>query len=140
MRQAFPEMRILGRHPYYLRQTLLWAPETQVVSVTAESARRTEMIQRQLEREQHPSTMSRDEFLQMAAPVVMLRVVADTDDSRFPRAAELVNKTNQFNKTGRRRTFEDFGQFLENGGRRSYRPGPSNRALGDVVSRAWPRC
>jgi FkbH-like protein len=116
MQHAYPDMRILGRHPYYLRHTLLWAPETQVVSLTEESARRTEMVQRQFERENYRSVMSRKEFLSTAAPTVRLRVIRNTDDPRFPRALELVNKTNQFNTTGQRWVLEDFYQFVKEGG------------------------
>ena len=31
MRLAFPDMRVLGRYPYYLRRILLWSPETEAV-------------------------------------------------------------------------------------------------------------
>src|SRR5262249_51716457 len=34
MRQAFPDMRILGGNPYLLRRILLWAPETQMASLS----------------------------------------------------------------------------------------------------------
>src|SRR5262249_15620249 len=58
MLRAFPGIRVLGRHPYYIRRTLLWAPETQVVTVTDESRRRTEMIQAQFTRETQRAAMS----------------------------------------------------------------------------------
>ncbi len=116
MNQAYPDMRILGRHPFYLRHSLLWAPETQVVSITAESSRRTEMIQRQFEREDLRKAMSRDEFLRTAAPTVTLNLISDAGDKRFNRAFELINKTNQFNTTGRRWTHAACEQFLTKGG------------------------
>jgi FkbH-like protein len=116
MQHAYPDMRILGRHPYYLRHTLLWAPETQIVSLTDESARRTEMVQRQFERENYRNAMSREEFLGTAAPTVKLKVINSTDDARLPRVLELLNKTNQFNTTGRRWTLEDLHHFLNQGG------------------------
>ena len=117
MQSAYPDMRILGRHPYYLRQTLLWASETQVASVTAESSNRTEMIQRQFEREDRRATMSREEFLQSASPNVSISVIDKTEHPRFARAFELINKTNQFNTTGRRWRHEDCERFLGHGGR-----------------------
>ena len=46
MKNAFPEMRILGRYPYYLRRILLWSAETQVAAITPESAQRNEMVDR----------------------------------------------------------------------------------------------
>ncbi len=117
MKSAYPDMRILGRHPYYLRQTLLWASETQVASVTAESSNRTAMIQRQFEREDRRASMSREEFLQSASPTVSLSVIDGTEHPQFARALELINKTNQFNTTGRRWRHEDCQRFLGNGGR-----------------------
>ena len=117
MQYAYPDMRILGRHPYYLRHTLLWAPETQVASLTEESARRTEMMQRQFAREEQRSTLSRDDFLRMAAPIVQLDVISNTEDKRLTRAFELINKTNQFNTTGRRWSFEELDSFLKGQGR-----------------------
>ncbi len=104
---AFPEMRVLGRYPYYLRRTLLWAAETQVVSVSDESARRTEMIQAQFERETERQVLSRDDFLRAAAPHVSMIEIASTEHPRFARALELINKTNQFNTTGKRWKVED---------------------------------
>lgn len=116
MHHAYPDMRILGRHPFYIRHSLLWAPETQVASITEESSRRTEMIQRQFERESLRKTLSRDEFLRSASPVVTVNIIKASSDKRFARAFELINKTNQFNTTGRRWTHASCEQFLEQGG------------------------
>jgi FkbH-like protein len=102
MRAAFPDMRVLGKYPYYLRRILLWAPETQVVSVTTESRRRTEMIRAQIQRETQRKALSREEFLLTLGVKVKVLVIADAMHPRFARALELLNKTNQFNTTGRR--------------------------------------
>jgi FkbH-like protein len=102
MRAAFPDMRVLGKYPYYLRRILLWAPEAQVASITAESSRRTEMIQAQIERETQRKALSREEFLLTLGVQVQVLEIADPSHPRFARAFELVNKTNQFNTTGRR--------------------------------------
>jgi FkbH-like protein len=117
MQQAFPDMRILGRHPYYLRRILLWSSETQVAAVTEESGRRTEMVQAQLERESQRKAMTREEFLARAAPRAALVEVAAVEGPRFQRCLELINKTNQFNTTGERRTREGLEAFLREGGR-----------------------
>src|SRR5262249_43269016 len=37
MKHAFPDIRVLGRFPFYLRRILLWAPEIQVPTITDES-------------------------------------------------------------------------------------------------------
>jgi FkbH-like protein len=116
MKQAFPEMRILGRHPYYLRRTLLWSSETQVASITAESGRRTEMVQAQIAREAQRSAMSRDEFLTRAAPRAAPFELRSAEHPRFDRCLELINKTNQFNTTGERRTREEIEDLFRAGG------------------------
>jgi FkbH-like protein len=116
IKHAFPEVRVLGRHPYYLRQTLLWSSETQVVCVTEESSSRTEMMKAQLEREADRTEVSREDFPRAAAPAVRMMGIASISHARFSRAFELINKTNQFNTTGRRWTTEECDAFLCRGG------------------------
>lgn len=116
MQAAFPDMRILGRHLYYIRRILLWSAETDVVSVTEESTRRTEMVQRQFERENQRKTLSRDDFLASAAPQVEILQVPGVVHPRFPRVLELINKTNQFNTTGRRWRAEELAALVAAGG------------------------
>jgi FkbH-like protein len=116
MQRAFPDMRILGQHPYYLRRTLLWSPETQVPVVTEESSQRTEMVQAQFAREAQRQQMSREQFLQDAAPTVTMLWVDNTDHPRFARVFELINKTNQFNTTGRRWKIEECEEYFRTGG------------------------
>jgi FkbH-like protein len=117
MRQAFPDMRILGCHPYYIRRILLWSSETQVPSITEESAKRTGMVQAQLEREKQKSFMSREDFLAYAAPRVAIFEVDSVYHPRFPRCLELINKTNQFNTTGAQRKHEAMESLFRDGGR-----------------------
>jgi FkbH-like protein len=102
VKQAFPAMRSLGANPYLWRRVLLWAPETQVASVTAESAERSEMIKAQVQRETERNKLSRPEFLASLNVSVSLTVIDSSTDPRFQRAFELLNKSNQFNTTGRR--------------------------------------
>ena len=116
MQRAFPSMRILGRHPLYLRHTLLCSAETQGSTLTGESVRRTEMIQAQLHRESDRTAISREEFLRAASPVVTFAVLNDMDHANFTRAQELIGKTNQFNTTGRRWTVADYTEFFKHGG------------------------
>jgi FkbH-like protein len=115
--QAFPEMRILGSHPYYIRRILLWAPETQVALITAESAQRTEMVQAQVEREESRQRMSRPEFLASLEIKTNIVTIMDTKHASFARCFELINKSNQFNTTGRRWTMEECAAFFAQGGR-----------------------
>jgi FkbH-like protein len=102
VKQAFPAMRSLGANPYLWRRVLLWSPETQVANVTPESAERSEMIKAQVQRETERKKLSRDEFLTLLAVSVSLVALHSSADQRFQRAFELLNKTNQFNTTGKR--------------------------------------
>ena len=43
--------------------------------------------------------------------------IADTQHERFARCLELINKSNQFNTTGQRRTLEQLHQIFAEGGR-----------------------
>jgi FkbH-like protein len=107
VRAAHPDVRVLDAHPYRIRRILLWSAETQVAGISEESARRTEMVQAQVERETDRRRMSREEFLASLNVAVKLFAIGGVDDRKFPRALELINKTNQFNTTGRRWTRED---------------------------------
>jgi FkbH-like protein len=112
---AFPAMRVLGDELYSIRSTLLWAPETQVPYVTPESSRRTEMIQAQVQRETAKAVMTREEFLASLDVSVGIRPMNTIEDERFPRALELLNKSNQFNTTGKRWTIGECQQAFLSG-------------------------
>jgi FkbH-like protein len=116
MKAAFPEIRVLGAHPYYLRRILLWSPETQVSQITEESSRRTEMVQAQIVRETQRESMSHEDFLKSLELRIRITEIRSVDDKRFPRSLELINKTNQFNTTGRRWSLESGAEFFSNGG------------------------
>lgn len=115
--KAHPGIRVLGSDLYSIRRILLWSSETQVARVSAESARRTEMIRAQVERERTREAMPREEFLASLGVRVARIVIDDTAHPRFARAFELVNKSNQFNTTGERWTIEQIRHFFTAGGR-----------------------
>jgi FkbH-like protein len=108
IKSIFPDVRVLGSNPLVWRRVLLWSAETQVVSITAESAGRTEMVRAQVEREAQRQQLSREDFLASLAVEVAVHRIDSGDHVHFPRAIELVNKTNQFNTTGKRWTSEEF--------------------------------
>ncbi len=99
---AFPGLRVLGGTPMLWRRTLLWSAETQLPMVTEESARRTAMVQAQVQREESRSQLTREEFLAGLNVQVTFLAIDSAEHPRFGRAFELINKTNQFNTTGRR--------------------------------------
>lgn len=100
--EAFPGLRVLGGSPLLWRRLLLWSAETQLPAVTEESARRTAMVQAQVQREESRAELSQEEFLARLDVRMGFLVIDGTEHPRFRRALELVNKSNQFNTTGRR--------------------------------------
>jgi FkbH-like protein len=104
---AFPGIRTFGSNPLVWRRILLWSPETQVATITSESASRTEMIQAQITREEHRQRLSRDEFLKSLDLKLNLFEIDGVAHRAFPRVLELINKTNQFNTTGKRWTEQE---------------------------------
>ncbi len=111
MRYAFPDMRVIGRYPYYLRRILMWAPETQVPIITDESSRRTSMVQAQVVRETMRKSRPREEFLASLNLTLCLKKIELIESVEFERALELINKTNQFNTTGRRWSKVELSEF-----------------------------
>jgi FkbH-like protein len=112
---SIPQIRTLGAHPYYLRRILLWAPETQRPVITDESARRTGMIQAQTIRDRSGAGMRREDFLATLGLRMHITDINATDHRQFPRALELINKTNQFNSTGIRRTQQECAALFASG-------------------------
>jgi FkbH-like protein len=113
---AFPGIRTIGANQYYIRRILLWSSETQVPFITDESSRRTEMMQAQAKREAARKVMSREELLQSLAVRITLAEISSVGDPKFKRCFELINKTNQFNTTGKRWAFDEFVQLFASDG------------------------
>ena len=115
VKAAMPDVRVIGANPYLTRRILLWAPETQVAVLTDESAQREEMVRGQMEREAERKTLTREQFLEsLQCRIGFLAVRADGQE--FSRVVELVNKTNQFNTTGKRWSHAEVAGFLGDGG------------------------
>lgn len=114
---AFPGMRTLGANPYALRRVMLWSPELQLPVATPESRSRTEMVRSQAVREGARKQLTHEAFLASVAPVVTVFEVFAQDGARFARSLELINKTNQFNTTGRRWTAAELEQSMGGGAR-----------------------
>jgi FkbH-like protein len=109
---GIPGVRVLGRHPYYLKRILLWSSETQPSVITQESSQKTEMVRAQLQRESSRRQLSQQEFLETLQLCVTVSAVRTTKDLQMSRALELLNKTNQFNTTGARYTLEQCHRYL----------------------------
>jgi FkbH-like protein len=114
MKKAFPEIRVIEAPHYYWRRILLWSAETQTATITPESARRTEMVQAQVKREASRADANPEDFL---AGLMLRMDIAFVQPSgkRFERALELLNKSNQFNTTGRRWTAQELAAVANDG-------------------------
>jgi FkbH-like protein len=117
VKAALPGIRVLGNDPYAVKRVLLWSSETQVQSITDESSRRTALMKAQALREEERKVMSREEFLMSLSVQVRLKSVTSGSDPHFPRVFELLNKTNQFNTTGRRWSQAELLQAISIGSR-----------------------
>lgn len=113
---AFPEIRAIGGNPYLTRRILLWSAETQVARLTKESEHREEMIRGQIQREETRASTDREAFLKSLNCEVTFTLISNTHQPEFGRTLELTNKTNQFNTTGKRWSFEEITDFLKNEG------------------------
>ena len=121
IRSRFPELRVLGFDAYDWRRIILRAPEMQTAAVTAESLRRTELVQARLERESAAldhsrAGLSRADWLTSLNCRQRFDVIRDGASPCFVRALELLNKTNQFNTTARRWSAGELSDFLDRGG------------------------
>jgi len=119
VKAAIPDIRCLGGNHYDWRRIILRSAETQVPIVTEESSRRTELVRAISQREASSDAadgVSREAWLaslQLRQSVFLIK----TPKSRhFDRAFELINKTNQFNTTGKRWERSEFEKFISKGG------------------------
>ncbi len=113
---AFPEMRVLGANHYTLRKILLWAPELQVPQITHESYQRTECLRKRIPQAKQGMNISRKKFLDSLKLNMESLRIDSIEHPDFPRAYELLNKTNQFNTTGQRWRYEQCRLFFEKKG------------------------
>jgi FkbH-like protein len=113
--ESIKGVRVIGADPYYLKRILLWSAEMQLPVITKESASRTEMMQQQVVREQARDTMTRQQFLRSLSVSVEMIDIDSADHPSFNRALELLNKTNQFNTTGKRWTRGEFTRAMREG-------------------------
>ncbi|MBN3809365.1 HAD-IIIC family phosphatase [Paraburkholderia sp. Ac-20347] len=119
VKAAIPEIRCLGGNHYDWRRIILRSAETQVPVVTEESARRTELVRAISQREASVdagSGASREEWLASLQLRQSFYLIKTPKSKYFERAFELINKTNQFNTTGKRWEKSEFEKFISKGG------------------------
>jgi FkbH-like protein len=100
VRQRLPEVEVWGEDLFALRRALLDDPRLQVARVTEESAKRTELVKAQLDR-QRLQADSIDEKTYLASLQIKTRIERAAADAKFDRIEELFRRTTQFNATGR---------------------------------------
>ncbi|MEK6388692.1 HAD-IIIC family phosphatase [Paraburkholderia sp. SIMBA_009] len=119
VKAAIPEIRCLGGNHYDWRRIILRSAETQVPVVTEESARRTELVRAISQREasvEVESGASREAWLASLQLRQSFYLIKTPKSKYFERAFELINKTNQFNTTGKRWEKSEFEKFISKGG------------------------
>ena len=113
---SFPTLRGLGGRPQDWRRIILCSPETQVAEITRESQDRTRLVRSKIEREATAATLSRDEWLASLEIEQRFDLVRALDHPAAARTLELINKTNQFNTTGRRWQAAELEALFRDGG------------------------
>jgi len=120
VKAAHPLLHCLGTDFYNWRAAVLHAAETQTARITDESRRRTGLVRAAAVRAAAGAdpVAAEDRAGWLARLGLRQRVrVVGTDHGRLhERAFELLNKTNQFNTTGRKWSASEFANFLETGG------------------------
>ncbi|MEM5369553.1 HAD-IIIC family phosphatase [Paraburkholderia azotifigens] len=119
VKAAIPDMRCLGGNHYDWRRIILRSAETQVPFVTQESSRRTDLVRAIAQREASASPesgVSREAWLASLQLRQSLFLVTTAKSRDFDRAFELINKTNQFNTTGKRWEKSELEKFISKGG------------------------
>ena len=112
VRQALPDVDVLGEDPFALRHILLTDPRFQVLNVTDESARRTDLVKGQLARERGLAEGG-DSFLESLQVVTTCE--RPTDPATLGRVAELFQRTTQFNTTGKTYPETELGRLAAEG-------------------------
>lgn len=116
VREAFPGIRVMDAPLAEWRRILLWAPELQRAAITAEAAARTAMVQAGIAREEARQELDHGDFLASLGLRIVPHRIGGSGDPHFPRCFELLNKTNQFNTTGRRWTLPEMEALFAEGG------------------------
>ena len=117
VKERFPGIHTLGFEPYLWRAQIIFGTKFQVAKVSNEAKERTQLLHASISRRNLAKSMPREEWLKSLELAVHIRVILSHNDIDFSRALELLNKTNQFNTTGRRWDFKQLQDLFESGGR-----------------------
>ncbi len=109
VKRRFPQIRTIGFNHYDWKRLLLWSPETQVPYITKESSNRDVRV---IKSQSLPT--SSDHYSQTFT--LSTKLITRPDQPEFNRFFELLNKTNQFNSTGKRWRHPEVFKFIQDGG------------------------
>jgi FkbH-like protein len=101
VRQALPDVEVLGEDPFSLRRILLTDSRFQTLAVTEESANRTALTRSQLDRDRSLSQAPDAAAFLTSLEVQTTFERPGPDSPLLARIAELIQRTTQFNTTGR---------------------------------------
>lgn len=107
-----PGIRVIGGDIFSVRRTLLWSSELQTASVNEDSLNRENSLKVVNTIKSIPKK-NRKSYLKSLNITTTINKLTPSD-SKFTRCFELLNKTNQFNTTGERRTNAEFFNLVEN--------------------------
>jgi FkbH-like protein len=116
VRAAFPEMQFLSVEHHDWRRKILMSASTQVATISDDAHKRTASVQANAVRQKAAEGLSFEEWLASLSLEQTIEIVERSDHPRFERAFELLNKTNQFNTTGRRWERHEIDALLAEGG------------------------
>jgi FkbH-like protein len=117
VQRAFPQLRTLSGDPHRWRMELIYGVDLQVPKRSEEAGRRTELVRAKIEREKLAAATDREGYLRDLQLRAAIRTLTDGQDRHIARALELLNRTNQFNTTGKRWTAAELQAFIPEGGK-----------------------
>jgi FkbH-like protein len=126
VRQSLPDITVLGDDLFSLRHTLLTDPRLQPAHLTAEAPRRTELVRAQLERSRLRAEIPDETAFLESLEIVCTAERAMPCESRastscqtprdpaatLERVSELLDRTTQFNATGRKFTLPELNALI----------------------------
>jgi len=116
VKASFPDIETLSREHYDWRRKILMSADTQVATVTEEARWRTRSVQSRIEQIELGRMRDRGEWLASLELTQRYEAIRSTGSAHFARAFELINKTNQFNTTGKRWELRELESLFQQGG------------------------
>jgi FkbH-like protein len=109
VRQRLPEVEVWGEDPFALRRRLLTDPRLQLPRLTEEAGVRTDLVKAQLVRQRlRAETLDEADYRASLGVAHRFRRL-EAGDEALARVEELIQRTTQFNATGRKFSLAELG-------------------------------